>query len=260
MERDEDRSTPDDSELIAAILASAPRLSDRQIDLLLGYRDLLFETNQRLNLTAVRNRTDVGLRLLLESLRLLPPLRESISRVPDARVLDLGTGGGIPGVPLAIALPDIPFVLLDATKKKLDAVSEMTDRLGLQNVMYLPGRAEEFGHDPRWREHFSTITARAVSSLPALIELGLPLLRMHGTLLLPKGMGIDEELRAGENAAKIVGGKITTALILPRSGSCIETTLVVVKKIRTTPASYPRRSGLPSRQPLGLGLESAPSR
>jgi 16S rRNA (guanine527-N7)-methyltransferase len=167
-------------------------------------------------------------------------------------VLDLGTGGGIPGVPLAIAFPDSAFTLLDATRKKLDAVKQMTDRLGLTNVATLHGRAEELGHDPQWRGHFSAITARAVSSLPALVELGLPLLKLHGMMLLPKGIDIEGELHAGREAGKIVGGHVTKASILPENGSCIATTLVVVEKIRTTPMSYPRRSGLPSRQPLGV--------
>jgi 16S rRNA (guanine527-N7)-methyltransferase len=242
-----------DRDLERAIRQSNPELSDAQVATLIGFRDLMFETNKRINLTAVRDRSGMGRRLVLESLRLVEPLREAIGLDRDPRVLDLGTGGGIPGVLLAIACPDVPFTLLDATGKKLAAVSEMVSSLGLTNVETLHARAEEAAHDDTWRGTFTAVTARAVSSLPALVELGLPFLKLHGTLLLPKGMEIGEELRSAEKALRIVGGKIASSAVLPDNGSHVETTLVVIEKNRTTPAAYPRRTGLPSRQPLGAG-------
>jgi 16S rRNA (guanine527-N7)-methyltransferase len=148
--------------------------------------------------------------------------------------------------------PDVPFTLLDATRKKLDAVQQMSGALQLTNVQVLHGRVEELAHEPEWRGRFSTVTARAVSSLPALLELGLPLLRLRGTMLLPKGTGIEDEVKQGEMAGTILGGVLSEVSILPENGSTIETTLVTVTKIRTTPLSYPRRSGIPARQPLGV--------
>jgi 16S rRNA (guanine527-N7)-methyltransferase len=242
-----------DRDLESAIRQSTPELSDAQVASLIGYRDLMFETNQRINLTAVRDRSEMGRRLVLESLRLVRPLRGAIGLDRDPRVLDLGTGGGIPGVLLAIAFPDVQFALLDATGKKLAAVNEMVMALGLANVETVHVRAEEAAHDEAWRGTFTVVTARAVSSLPALVELGLPFLKLHGHLLLPKGMEIDDELRAAEKAARIVGGRIASSVVLPDNGSHVETTLVVIEKNRTTPAAYPRRTGLPTRQPLGAG-------
>jgi 16S rRNA (guanine527-N7)-methyltransferase len=247
-------TSPDETDpgLIDLIRATIPDVSDHQIAQLIRLREVLYATNQRLNLTAVRDLQGIGRRLALESLRLATPLRESLTGVESPAVLDLGTGGGIPGLPLAIVHPEIPFTLLDATRKKLDAVQEMIDTLQLGNVRVLHGRAEELAHEPEWRGRFSTVTARAVSSLPALLELGLPMLRLHGTMLLPKGTAIEDELKHGEMAGSLLGGVLSGVSILPDNGSTIETTLVIVSKIRTTPLSYPRRSGLPARQPLGV--------
>jgi 16S rRNA (guanine527-N7)-methyltransferase len=242
-----------DPVLELVIRQSNPGLTNLQVATLIGYRDLLFETNQRINLTAVRDRDELGRRLVLESLRLVEPLREAIGLDREPRVLDLGTGGGIPGVLLAIACPDVSFTLLDATGKKLAAVNEITSALGVTNVETLHARAEEAAHNDAWRGIFTVVTARAVSSLSALIELGLPFLKLQGKLLLPKGIDIADELRSAEKAGQIVGGKIASSNVLPDNGSHVETTLVVIEKNRSTPVVYPRRSGLPSRQPLGTG-------
>jgi 16S rRNA (guanine527-N7)-methyltransferase len=113
------------------------------------------------------------------------------------------------------------------------------------------GRAEELGHDPRWRNQVDLVTARAVASLPALLELGLPLLRTGGYLVLPKGLAIDEELVQATRAAALLGADIVSANPLPDVGSTINTRLVIVRKTATTPRTYPRRAGIPARTPLG---------
>jgi 16S rRNA (guanine527-N7)-methyltransferase len=246
-----DRNEIVDQTLGDAIRSANPELEPGQVDRLVAWRDLMFETNQKINLTAIRDRDLMGERLVLESLRLVDPLREAIGLDRDPRILDLGTGGGVPGIILAIAFPEILFVLLDATGKKLAAVSSMAKKLDLTNVETLHARAEDAAHDPAFRATFTAVTARAVSSIPALVELGLPFLKLHGKLLLPKGLDLGEELGHGAAAAKIVGGNIASQSILAHNGSHIDTTLVIVEKTRVTPATYPRRSGLPSRQPLG---------
>lgn len=246
-----------DTELIAACRQTLPDLDDRQVERLIGFRDAMFETNQRVNLTAIRDRSEIGRRLVLESLRLVPSLDRAIGLDSQPEVLDLGTGGGIPGLILAIARPDIPFVLLDATGKKLTAVSAIAKTLGVANISTLHSRAEDAAHDPAWRTRFTVVTARAVSSISALLELGLPFLKLQGTLILPKGPDIEKELRDAATAATILGGNIATSELLPHNGSHTETTLVIVEKRRATPSAYPRRSGLPSKQPLGSGTPAA---
>ncbi|CAN5768575.1 16S rRNA (guanine(527)-N(7))-methyltransferase RsmG [soil metagenome] len=235
------------------VRAAGISLDPEHLDRLKRYRDLLFKQNQSTNLTAVRDLPGIERRLILESFRLIVPLR-ALPRINDARpqsLIDIGTGGGLPGMVLAIACPDLNVFLLDATGKKVAFLDLAIGELGLGNVVTIHARAEEIGHRPRFRGGFDVVTARAVSSLPALFELGLPLLRVGGSLLLPKGVEIAEELAAADRAAEILGGKIVDTGMLPDLGSTIETRLVVVRKVIATPPAYPRRAGIPARSPLG---------
>lgn len=232
----------------------APDLDDQQIHLLMRYRDALYEKNKVVNLTAVRDYDGVERRLILESLRLRDRVRE-LSPDTDARIMDLGSGGGIPGMVLAIAIPEARFVLLDATGKKVKFLQECVDALKLANTTTLHGRAEDLGHDIDWRNQFDVVTARAVTSLSALLELGLPFVRHKGWSLLPKGIDIGEEMTIARKAAGKLGGTLVEAPILPPVGSLVETRLVLVRKDLPTPSSYPRRAGVPAKNPLGTGQD-----
>lgn len=225
-------------------------LADKQIAQLLRYRDLLHARNQVINLTAVRDFTGIERRLVLESLRLVTSVRTMIG-AGRGRVMDLGTGGGIPGIVLAIALPACDFTLLDATGKKVAFVSECIAELGLGNAQAIQGRAEELGHDLEWRAAYDVVTARAVTSLSALLELGLPFVRRKGWLILPKGADLDQELVIAHRASAMLGGTITEASFLPSIGSLVDTRLVLVRKDAPTPSGFPRRVGLPAKSPLG---------
>jgi 16S rRNA (guanine527-N7)-methyltransferase len=141
---------------------------------------------------------------------------------------------------------------MDATGKKVQFVLDAADALGLQNVRPLHGRAEEVARDTGHRGQYRVAVARAVSSLPTLIELGLPFVMLGGFLVLPKGIELNDELLAAEKAGKLVGGHVVEAPILPDVGSSVETRLVVVEKVAPTPRTYPRRTGLPAHSPLGL--------
>lgn len=218
------------------------------------YRDLLLERNARMNLTAIRDAEGVDQRLIDESLRLLPFIDEFCSAGSEA--VDIGTGAGVPGLPIAIARPEIRWTLIDATAKKVGFIKEMLEELSLENVVLYHGRIETLAHEEHLRGRYHCLTARAVSSLPALMELGLPMVRIGGTLLLPKGCSIDEELDDGARAAEELGGRIVSSECLPEAGTSVETRLVIVSKERETPAEYPRRDGVPGRSPLG----SDPSR
>ena len=224
-------------------------LDDTQREQLGRYRDLLLERNARTNLPAIRDPDGVDRRLIAESLRLLPAL--AAAAAPGDEVIDIGTGGGIPGMPLAIARPDLRWTLVDATAKKVAFLQDVVNELPLPNVVLYHGRVEELAHEPHLRARYSVLTARAVSSLPALLELGLPMVRTGGTLLLPKGPDIADELSAARQAAGMLGGRIVSHDPLPDAGTDVETTLVVVSKERESPDAYPRRAGVPSRSPLG---------
>lgn len=225
-------------------------LDDTQRDQLRRYRDLLLERNARTNLTAIRDPDGVDQRLIAESLRLAPALDAATATGDEA--IDIGTGGGIPGMPLAIARPDLRWTLVDATAKKVAFLQDVVNELTLPNVVLYHGRIEELAHEPHLRGRYSVLTARAVSSLPALLELGLPMIRIGGTLLLPKGPDIADEIAAARQAAGMLGGRIVSHDPLPDAGTDVETTLVVVSKEHETPGTYPRRAGVPARSPLGM--------
>ena len=218
------------------------------------YRDLLLLRNAQFNLTAIRDPAVIEEKLFLDALAILPALdAATASSARGARdrvqLVDVGSGGGFPGLPLKIARPYLDLTLIDATAKKTAFLNEVIATLGLDYACAVHGRAEDLGRSPEFRGRFNIATARAVSGLPVLFEYVIPFLLVGGTALLPKGLQIDEELRAGRRAAAILGAEIVSADCLPVEG----TRLIVAAKERPTSAAYPRRTGLPSRIPLGEG-------
>lgn len=234
-----------------AAAAADAGLSPEQITGLLCYRDLLLDWNSRFNLTAIADPQGVERRLLLDALRMLPAIDAAVADSGESapRLVDIGSGGGIPALPIAICRPALDVTMVEATGKKARFLTAAIAELGLRNASALHGRAEEVARELDHRAAYEIATARAVSSLSALIELTMPLLRPRGVGLFPKGLEIDDELRAAEVAAREVGAEIESADELPGG----ETRLVVVRKRRPTPERFPRRAGIPAREPLGGG-------
>jgi 16S rRNA (guanine527-N7)-methyltransferase len=210
------------------------------------YVELLLEANARLNLTRVVEPGEIARLHLLDAVAALP-LLDPLSPV---RALDLGSGGGVPGVPLAIARPGVHWTLVDSVGRKVEALRGFVAALGLRNVEALTDRAELLGRAPAHRGAYDVVTARACAALPVLAEYALPLLRVGGTLLAWKGPISDDELHAGDVAAAELGGG--TAVVHPTGLPVLgDHRFVVVRKERPTPARYPRRPGEPGRRPLG---------
>src|SRR4051794_9032587 len=227
-----------------------------QRDQLARFRDLLLGWNERINLTAITEPEDVERRLFLDALRMVPSI---LSSAPDGRtvsLIDIGSGAGFPGLPLAIALPHLDFTLLDSTNKKLTFIAAVAAELGLENVQTLHGRAEEIGHDFIYRARFDLATARAVASLPTLVELVAPLLRQGGRAFFPKSAEIETELAEGERACAMLGAQITSSNLLTDGTDELVTRLVIMDKLGSTPMRFPRRAGLPSKEPLGRAKTS----
>jgi 16S rRNA (guanine527-N7)-methyltransferase len=224
----------------------APLLPPGFADACQRFVELLLEANDRLNLTRVVEPGEVARLHLLDAVAALP-LLEPLS---PARALDLGSGGGVPGVPLAIARPGVHWTLVDSVGRKVDALRGFAVALELRNVDALADRAELLGRASAHREAYDLVTARACAALPVLAEYALPLLRVGGTLLAWKGPISDEELHAGDVAVAELGGgaAVVHPTGLPVLGNH---RFVVVRKERPTPARYPRRPGEPGRRPLG---------
>lgn len=220
-------------------------LNDVQRALFDLYADELLAWNSHTNLTAIRSRDEVYVRHFLDSLVLARHWGD-----PPTSLVDIGSGAGFPGLPLKILRPQLQLVLLDSVAKKTAFLNHVVQRLGLGGVRVFTGRAEELGRGPRDREHHDLVVARAVADLRVLAEYGLPLLRVGGRLLAPKGATAADEARAAEAAVRALGGVV--AAIEPVELPGVEArALVIVQKVAPTDGRYPRAVGLPARKPLG---------
>ena len=210
-----------------------------------AYVALLLDANQRLNLTRIVEPAAVARLHLLDALSALPVL----DALAPSRALDLGSGGGVPGIVLALARPAVAWTLLDSARKKADAMRGFVESLRLQNVVVVAERAEILGHDGAHRERYDLVAARACAPLPVLLEYGLPLIQPSGSLLAWKGVLADRELRAGTAASAMLGGGRPE--VRPTGMTALGShRFALVRKVHPTPAAYPRRPGISSRQPL----------
>jgi 16S rRNA (guanine527-N7)-methyltransferase len=213
-----------------------------------AYAELLLRANQRLNLTRVTDPEGVARLHILDALAALPLLDASGATT----AVDLGSGGGVPGIPLAMARPQMRWLLVDSVAKKASVLGEFVQALGLANASVAAERAETLGQSAAHREQYDLVAARACAALPVLAELALPLLTVGGTLLAWKGLlsDDDEELRRGRAAAGQLGAG--SLRVLPAGPQSLGGhTFVVALKERPTPSAYPRRPGLAARRPLG---------
>lgn len=220
------------------------QLSEEQIKKLLDFGELVYEGNQRLNLTGKLDWPTLVYKHLLDSLLILPFVDDF-----SGKVLDLGTGAGFPGVPLAIVQDNWQVTLLDSLRKRIDFLTEATEKLAL-DLELVWSRAEDFGQKPQTREEYDLVTSRAVAKLPVLLELCLPLVKVGGQLIAYKGPEGEEELASSQKALGILGGELTSVHKLELPQKAGQRRLIVIKKVRPTPSRYPRRAGIPERKPL----------
>jgi len=211
------------------------------------YLEELKEWNKRINLTAITSDREVVVKHFLDSLSCL----QTGKILSSALLVDLGSGAGFPGLPLKIALPSLRVTLLESSEKKSLFLCHIAQRLGLKNLVVVSMRAEEFARQEPAREAYDLATARAVSPLPVLLEYALPLLAVGGFLIAQKGRELSEELGQARRAATLLGGEIESVVKAKVPFLKAERHLVVIRKIVPTPEKYPRRTGIPSKRPLG---------
>ena len=227
-------------------------LDGAQLDRFRSYGETLLDWNARMNLTAITDPARVQTLHFLDALTLVPAIRARQRAVPgaDLTLLDVGSGAGVPGIPLKIVLPELRVTLLDGTGKRVRFLWHVIEHLGLRGIGAVQGRAEEAAHDPEWRERFDLVTARALARLPTLLEWCLPFARVGGLLLAPKAGDIAAELAVGRRAAALLGGRVRDSHPVPLP-DLPNHVVVLIDKVAPTPPAYPRGRGLPAKEPLG---------
>ena len=219
-------------------------MTEQQKEQLEKLADLVLEWNEKINVTAIRERLEFMKKNVEDSLTILG--MPEISRAE--RILDLGTGGGFPGLPLAVACPEKRFVLMDSVGKKLKVVADVAEKLGLANVEVVHARAEDLAQDPAFREGFDLVVSRAVANMSTLSEYCLPFVKLGGAFVAYKTASAAEEIKAAAKAIKLLGG--APVKITSNGTDDNEHIFVIVDKKAATPNKYPRKAGLPSKQPL----------
>ncbi|TGE34128.1 16S rRNA (guanine(527)-N(7))-methyltransferase RsmG [Desulfosporosinus sp. Sb-LF] len=218
-------------------------LSNLQVTHFCDFGALLLDWNQRLNLTRITDPQDVILKHFIDSMVLSKFIR-------GKSFADLGTGAGFPGIPLKILHPELDIVLVDSLKKRLDFLDIVIESLGLKRIKTVHARAENFGRDVRYRGHFDTVSSRAVARLPVLLEYALPVLKVDGLLLAPKGAQVDDELAESQKALSLVGGTIEGVEHFNLGSGAEHRAVVVIRKIRETSSQFPRQAGTPAKKPI----------
>lgn len=217
------------------------------------YAKALVEWNEKINLTAITDAKEIVIKHFADSLTLLPYLQKQKAQ----NMIDVGTGAGFPGLALLIANPTLNVTLLDSTKKKLMVLEDISERLALP-VRLLHGRAEECAHDPKYREQFDAVTARAVAALPVLAEYCLGFVRVSGTFYAMKSQSALQELTDARDAIRLLGGKDVQCetMTLADAGA---RSLILIKKCSPTNQKYPRPSAKIAKMPLGQGKKATKS-
>lgn len=208
------------------------------------YMDGILLWNEKINLTAITEREEFIHKHFIDSV-----LAYSFEEFVNAdTVIDIGTGAGFPGIPLAIICPDKDFLLADSLNKRLKVINSLTEETGIENVTTVHGRAEELARNKKYREGFDISVSRAVANLAVLCEYCLPFIKIGGHLLAYKGPDASDEVKKAEKAIKILGGKFKRIESVDLNG--FDHNIVVIEKIKPTPAKYPRKAGTPSKEPI----------
>jgi 16S rRNA (guanine527-N7)-methyltransferase len=240
--------TEDDVRAAAGTIGIA--LNPDQARAFVHYRDLLVEWNSRFNLTALTDDDSILWLHFVDSLTAVPVVTALHARGEPLALIDVGTGGGFPGLPLKIALPGLRLTLMDGTTKKVQFCEAVISALGLGDARALHGRAEEAAHQVVHRERYDVVTARAVAPMPTLVEYLMPFARVGGACIAMKGGDARAEAAQAERAIATLGGAPARVTDVRLPGRDERRALIVVDKIRPTPKLYPRQAGAPRKAPL----------
>ncbi|WP_346940508.1 16S rRNA (guanine(527)-N(7))-methyltransferase RsmG [uncultured Clostridium sp.] len=210
------------------------------------YKALIKEWNEKINLTAIIEDEEIIKKHFIDSIKVFefPYVREA------KKIIDIGTGGGFPGIPMKIVKPDSSIVLLDSLNKRINFLNEVIDKLELKDIKTIHGRAEDFAQKTEYREEFDLAVSRAVANLTVLLELCLPYVKVGGYFIALKGPAIEDEIKDSKVALKVLGGAIEEILEVNIAGSDLKHNLLVIKKVKDTPKKYPRKAGTVNKSPI----------
>lgn len=225
-------------------------LTETQVEQFMTYKALLLEWNEKMNLTAITDDFEVITKHFLDCLTVVNALE--MKNVKN--MIDIGTGAGFPGMVIKIAFPHIQVSLVDALKKRLTFLETVINELGLTKIEVVHSRAEDLGKKVDYREGFDICASRAVANLAVLGEYTLPFVKKGGYLIALKGQKLDEELEVGEKAIAILGGELEAVVDATVPHTDLNHKIAKIKKIKETPKKYPRKSGEPTKAPLGVIL------
>lgn len=221
-------------------------LSDKQLDQFRRYYEMLVEKNKVMNLTAITEWEEVIDKHFIDSISLV----KACDLSDEKYILDLGCGAGFPGIPLKIAFPNLKIVLLDSLNKRILFLQEVIEVLGLEKVEALHGRAEDYARKAEYREQFDYCVSRAVANLTTLSEYCIPYVKEGGSFISYKSGKVKEEVKEVKKALSILGGKMDEMVTFELPETDMERIFVKIKKEKKTPKKYPRKAGLPGKEPL----------
>ena len=218
--------------------------TEEQLQKFYQYMNLLIEWNEKINLTAIVEPKEIILKHFIDSLTIIKYIELNKS------VIDIGTGAGFPGIPIKIMKEDLEITLLDSLNKRIHFLNEVIQKLELKNITAVHARIEEYAKNKQYREKFDVATSRAVANLTTLSEYMLPMVALKGMAICMKGSEISEEISKSKNSIKILGGEIVhiEEFTLPKSD--YKRNLIMIEKTKQTPSKYPRKPGIPSKEPL----------
>ena len=219
-------------------------LSDKKAELLYEYKNLVIEWNKNINLTAITEDEEFINKHLIDSLTICKYIENK-----EKKIIDIGTGAGFPGIPLKIVLEN-KVVLFDSLNKRLKVLDDITEKLNINNISTLHGRAEETFKNKEYREKFDISTSRAVANLSTLSEYLIPLVKENGKIICMKASEAEEEIEQAKKAINVLGGAIKNVETFDLPQSDIGRTIITIEKAKKTPAKYPRKAGTPSKEPI----------
>lgn len=221
-------------------------LTDRMMLQFNRYYDLLIEWNKVMNLTGITDYNDVVIKHFVDSLSIV----KAIDMNYISNMIDIGTGAGFPGIPIKIVFPEIQVTLLDSLNKRIRFLDTLISELSLDNINAFHGRAEEYARNKNYREKYDLCVSRAVSNLSSLSEYCLPYVKVNGLFISFKSGGIEKELSESKKAIHILGGQMKDVIKFNLPNTNINRSLILINKVRNTNDKYPRKTGIPTKEPL----------